>query len=297
MNPSINQRKTLAILASKIKNLCESDLDSTLSPIELELMKKQIVELYDTLLHFNLSETKLSLESPKEAIETVLAPTEIKQPEAIAPAENEEVVEAPEPIVPDEKPVEQPIAKEVFKQRPIQFELLVDQEEAESTESKIEETAIPEPSSEPETEAIETVNVIEEELVEEVNEIENQIPSENGAEENQANEIERLEESTTDEADSGFSTIDESDLAGKFGNAPIHDLKKEISIAKKFEFINSLFNGNVEKYAYAIHYINNLKNGDEAFAYLWELKAENDWDEEDDNFLELANMVRRRYKS
>lgn len=86
-----------------------------------------------------------------------------------------------------------------------------------------------------------------------------------------------------------------NDLAYKFSNSPIHDLKKAISIAKKFEFINSLFGGNVEKYAYSIHHINNLNNGDEAFTYLHDLRKEWKWDDEDKNFQELANLIRRRY--
>lgn len=86
-----------------------------------------------------------------------------------------------------------------------------------------------------------------------------------------------------------------NDLAYKFSNTPIHDLKKAISIAKKFEFINTLFSGNVEKYAYSIHHMNNLNSGDEAFNYLHDLRKDWKWDEEDKNFQELANLIRRRY--
>ena len=94
---------------------------------------------------------------------------------------------------------------------------------------------------------------------------------------------------------SAGSEEEANDLASKFSNTPINDMKKAISIAKKFEFINALFAGNVEKYAYSIHHMNNLKSGDEAFNYLHDLRAEYKWDDEDKNFLELANLVRRRY--
>ena len=86
-----------------------------------------------------------------------------------------------------------------------------------------------------------------------------------------------------------------NDLASKFSNTPINDLKKAISIVKKFEFINALFQGNVEKYAYSIHHMNNLQSGDDAFTYLHDLRTEYKWEDEDKNFLELANLVRRRY--
>ncbi|MBI1222680.1 MAG: hypothetical protein GC180_08765 [Bacteroidetes bacterium] len=86
-----------------------------------------------------------------------------------------------------------------------------------------------------------------------------------------------------------------NDLASKFSNTPISDLKQAISIAKKFEMINSLFGGDVQMYSLAIHHINNLQSGDDAFTYLHQMKQERHWDEEDKNFMELANLVRRRF--
>ncbi len=86
-----------------------------------------------------------------------------------------------------------------------------------------------------------------------------------------------------------------TDLAGKFSSTPIPDIKRAISIAKKFEYINALFNGSVEHYTYAIHHINNLEDGTEAMNYLLGIKAERNWDDEDKNFLELADLVRRRF--
>ncbi|MDX5320532.1 MAG: hypothetical protein LPK45_05505, partial [Bacteroidota bacterium] len=86
-----------------------------------------------------------------------------------------------------------------------------------------------------------------------------------------------------------------NDLASKFSNTPISDLKQAISIAKKFELINTLFSGDVQKYAVTIHQINNFRTGDEAFGLLHQLKDEFAWDEEDKNFVELANLVRRRF--
>ncbi|KAB2918029.1 MAG: hypothetical protein F9K23_02455 [Bacteroidetes bacterium] len=76
---------------------------------------------------------------------------------------------------------------------------------------------------------------------------------------------------------------------------PIHDLKKAISINKKFEFINQLFKGDHEAYAKSIHYINGLTNGNEADTFFRNLKREFSWDEENKLFLELADMVRRRF--
>ncbi|TNE80216.1 MAG: hypothetical protein EP332_08570 [Bacteroidetes bacterium] len=86
-----------------------------------------------------------------------------------------------------------------------------------------------------------------------------------------------------------------TDLAGKFSATPIADIKQSISIAKKFEYINTLFQGNVEKYSRSIVNLNSMRNGDEAFEELNRLRRELGWEEEDANYLELANLIRRRY--
>ena len=88
---------------------------------------------------------------------------------------------------------------------------------------------------------------------------------------------------------------EQNDLAAKYSSNRIQDLKRSISIAKKFEFINSLFKGNHENYTRSIHYINTLSKGDEAFDFLNQLRKEHKWDEEDPNYLELADLVRRRF--
>lgn len=85
------------------------------------------------------------------------------------------------------------------------------------------------------------------------------------------------------------------DLATKLQQTPIHDLKKAISINKKFEFINQLFKGDHEAYAKSIHYINGLTNGNEAQVFFNNLKKQFAWDEENKLFIELADMVKRRF--
>lgn len=85
------------------------------------------------------------------------------------------------------------------------------------------------------------------------------------------------------------------DLASKMQQTPIHDLKKAISINKKFEFINQLYKGDHEAYAKSIHYINGLSNGAEANTFFNNLKKQFGWDEENKLYLELADMVKRRF--
>lgn len=88
-----------------------------------------------------------------------------------------------------------------------------------------------------------------------------------------------------------------NDLAAKFNGTPITDLKKAISISKKFEFINGLFNQNHELYTRSIHTLNSLSGVKEAESYLKSL-ADQDLDLQHQELMEeLTSLVRRRYMS
>lgn len=88
---------------------------------------------------------------------------------------------------------------------------------------------------------------------------------------------------------------EQNDLASKLQQGPIHDLKKAISINKKFEFINQLFKGDHEAYAKSIHYINGLTNGAEAATFFNNLHKQYVWPEENKLFIEFSDLVRRRF--
>ncbi|HYG16321.1 MAG TPA: hypothetical protein VEC12_11255 [Bacteroidia bacterium] len=88
---------------------------------------------------------------------------------------------------------------------------------------------------------------------------------------------------------------EQNDLAHKMQQTPIGDLKKAISINKKFEFINQLFKGDHEAYTKAIHYINGLGNVSEATTFFNQLKTQFEWDEENKLYVELADLIRRRF--
>lgn len=93
-----------------------------------------------------------------------------------------------------------------------------------------------------------------------------------------------------------FSGLSGNDLASKLTQTPIPDLKKAISIHKKFEFINKLFNGNHEAYTRHVHLLNTCQNSDEAETIFFDqLQKEYQWDLEDPLTLEFADLIRRRY--
>ncbi len=112
-------------------------------------------------------------------------------------------------------------------------------------------------------------------------------------------EIKPIAKEKKEETDNSLNTSlqkpESEDLASKLGQTPVHDLKKAISINKKFEFISQLFGGDHEGYTKSIHHLNGLKNKDDAMTFFNHLKKENNWDEENKRFIEFADLVNRRF--
>ena len=80
-----------------------------------------------------------------------------------------------------------------------------------------------------------------------------------------------------------------------FQNSPISDIKSQISIGKKFEYISSMFKGNAAEYEDAIDFLNTAANGNEAKLKLNELTHKYSWDLEDKSIIKFIELVERRY--
>ncbi len=236
----------------------DMQLRNDLSVLDIDLLRKHSIDLYDAV-----NQLRLVMKEQVETEETV----EIrKEAEVKPPAPREpEIREEPRPQ--PEAKTEVPVTEESVSEPVSRF----------VPDPGAEESSAPEetPVEEPEPTAIN----------EEINEEPEPVPVA------QTDPEAPKQENKSTKGDEE----EPNDLAYKLGNTPIDDLKQAISIAKKFELINSLFGGDVQKYAYTIHYINNLNSGDEAFEHLHQLKEEHRWDEDDRNFVELANLVRRRF--
>lgn len=84
--------------------------------------------------------------------------------------------------------------------------------------------------------------------------------------------------------------------ADKSKENAIKDLAKAVSIGKKFEFINGLFEGNGEAYKQCLSTVQNSTSYDEAIAFLETQVAENNnWDENEKLAAEFFSLVRRRF--
>ncbi len=87
-----------------------------------------------------------------------------------------------------------------------------------------------------------------------------------------------------------------NELGEKFKNKPISNLKSAISLNQKMLFIRHLFKGDEKRYKKAIEFMNKCGNYAEAKFFLEdEMKSRYDWDDKDKVYMELVNLVYRRF--
>jgi hypothetical protein len=85
-------------------------------------------------------------------------------------------------------------------------------------------------------------------------------------------------------------------LVDKQKETPIADLNKAISISKKFEFINSLFEEQAELYKESIQTIQNAESYEKATAFIEShLSTQFNWNEHEKLAAEFFSLVRRRF--
>ncbi len=93
-----------------------------------------------------------------------------------------------------------------------------------------------------------------------------------------------------------FKNEEDLSLRKKFQNTPISDIKTHISIAKKFEYINSLFEGDSTAYNEAIEVLNDGSDAAEARSKLDDYSKQYNWNLEDKSIIKFIELVERRYQ-
>lgn len=88
---------------------------------------------------------------------------------------------------------------------------------------------------------------------------------------------------------------DELSLRKKLQSTPVKDLKSEISIAKKFEYITFMFEGNNQSYEEAMQVLNSCTDGEDAKNKLNEYSTKYNWDLENKSIIKFVELVERRY--
>lgn len=84
-------------------------------------------------------------------------------------------------------------------------------------------------------------------------------------------------------------------LQSKLQSTPIEDLKAAISIAKKFEFIRFLFDGDEQRYEGVLTALNGCASEAEAIDKLRKYASQFNWDIGSGPVLEFVEFVERRY--
>lgn len=82
------------------------------------------------------------------------------------------------------------------------------------------------------------------------------------------------------------------DVSSKLQSKPIKDINTAIGLNDKFIFIRELFEGNKDHYNETIQVLNNFDTYENALQFL---QDNFEWDEEDENFIRLTELVRRKY--
>ncbi|MCB9246987.1 MAG: hypothetical protein H6606_11235 [Flavobacteriales bacterium] len=85
------------------------------------------------------------------------------------------------------------------------------------------------------------------------------------------------------------------DIYARLRHSKIDSIKKAISISKRYELQNALFNKDPEAYNQAIRELDSASSMDHAFQLLDSFALKNKWDKENELFEELQTILLRRY--
>lgn len=88
----------------------------------------------------------------------------------------------------------------------------------------------------------------------------------------------------------------DSSLGKKLQKKPVDDMKKSIGINEKFSFINELFDGDLNSYNKTIDELNQSANLEAAMLYInGELTTRHNWTQTSKSFLNLVDLIERRF--
>jgi hypothetical protein len=242
-------------LHDKIKELAGGKLDIK----ELETLAEDARELYERLLIIKYKAYEKYGEPEKLAVKEIVVeeePIEEKVEEVIVP--EKEVVEE-EAI--DFSGITEEVVEE-DEQPSFDFSAMEETKEEVAEEVVEEKVETPEIKKEP-------VALVEEQVAE--------------------------KEEDDDSLNEQFKTTEDQSLRKQFQSSPISDIRKEISIAKKFEYITFMFAGKNDIYEAAIEDLNNCSDGEDAKNKLNDYSSKHSWDLENKSIIKFVELVERRY--
>ena len=92
-----------------------------------------------------------------------------------------------------------------------------------------------------------------------------------------------------------YSVGDEQSIAEKMQKSHIGNIREAIGINEKFLFINELFNGDLGRYNKILDDINDLPTKQGVDTYLFELKIQFQWTDENEAYIRLRELLDRKF--
>ncbi|NQU31924.1 MAG: hypothetical protein HQ521_01715 [Bacteroidetes bacterium] len=92
-----------------------------------------------------------------------------------------------------------------------------------------------------------------------------------------------------------YSVGDEQSIAEKMQKSHIGNIREAIGINEKFLFINELFNGDLGRYNKILDDINDLATKQGVDTYLFELRIQFQWADDNEAYLRLRELLDRKF--
>lgn len=234
--------------------------------IEVDIIMANIRKLYERLGDLNeLNGKRVAVktemvfaqepEAPVETQEEPITETEITIKPVIA--ENEIKVEAEEK---SSKKIEKPLEIELFEEEPAK------QEEEKPALVELPKKIKPEPPT-----SSDLFSTTEKTII-----------------------ADKFKESTKSVNEKFFGEKNDNTVAGKIGKSSITSIKSAIGINDKFLFINHLFKGDLQEYNKCIDKLNACDTIEVATKALEELKESHQWNNVDEAYQKLEDLVVRK---
>ena len=226
------------------------------SEIEIALLKKQCVDLYETILKLKSAQHKEITETTKTIVSPVVEPIE-------------------EVKIPLEKIEQNSVSMEEFEIK--EAELF----------SQLEEEIPVQPVNEIIKEVLEEVLLIPEEKNEPTLFTEPIIEKKS----NLIN-LPHSEQSLHQK----ISENRQFDIHERINESKVDSLKSAIGLNKKIAFVNDLFKENTVEYAKAIDKLNSAIDLNESMRFFNELKHQYSWNNDNENVVELEQLIQKRFR-
>lgn len=288
------------------------DYKGRIPQIELDIIMSNVRDLYEYLTELNKINNLRKAQQPIEVSPEIMEKLSVskkdkteKKQEAETTETLVESVKIPE-VQTEEKP--EPVSVEInniVEEKPVIEEVKVDSENIEEIAADLVDVINNEPSEDELKIADDIIEHVEEKTEIKIQEVKKETKKASKSEKAAIIDLfaetdkTSLSDKFKDEKKSLNEKLGEEkkekSIADKIQKKPIKDLKTAIGINDKFIFINELFKGSLQDYNKAIESINALGSGNEAFAYIEELKERYKWDEKPEIYIKLEDFVIRKF--